>query len=227
MKVGLRFAVTSVLLVAFAVGCTCMQKPWGIGTLTGAGVGAVGGGIAAGAATNNTGAFDIGNDNEDKALAISTGAVSGAILGALLGHCLLDREVMETTQVTAAPPPAPAPPPPPVQQKIVLRGVNFDFNKSTIRADAASTLKEAAAILKQNADVKVSVEGHTDAIGSEAYNMKLSLRRAAAVKAFLVREGVAESRLSVRGFGKSQPVASNDTEDGRAQNRRVELKILQ
>ena len=226
MKVGLRFAVTSVLLVAFAVGCTCMQKPWGVGTLAGAGVGAIGGGIATGAAANNSGAFDIGNDNEDKALAIGTGAVGGAILGALLGHCFLDREAaIETTTVTTAPPPPP--PPPPVQQKIVLRGVNFDFDKATIRRDAAAILKEAAAILQQNPDVKVSVEGHTDSIGSDEYNMKLSLRRAAAVKAFLVREGVAESRLTIKGFGESQPVASNDTDDGRAQNRRVELKVMQ
>src|SRR3954469_3980791 len=122
MKVGLRFAVTSLLLVTFSVGCTCMQKPWGVGTLAGAGVGAIGGGIAAGAATNNTGAFDIGNDNEDKALAISTGAVSGAILGALIGHCLWDRTTLEQ-KVVAAPPPAP-PPPPAVQQRITLRGVN-------------------------------------------------------------------------------------------------------
>ena len=110
-------------------------------------------------------------------------------------------------------------------QKIVLRGVNFDFDKSNIRADAAPILREAAGILKENANVKVSVEGHTDAKGTDEYNLKLSMRRAAAVKAFLVKEGVAESQLSTRGLGESQPVASNDTEDGRAQNRRVELKV--
>jgi outer membrane protein OmpA-like peptidoglycan-associated protein len=221
MRVGLRFTVACGLLVAFAAGCTCMQKPWGYGAIGGGVVGAVGGGIATGAASNNTGAFDIGNDNEDKGLAIATGAVSGALLGALIGHCLMD-------QSAALPPPPPPPPTPaaaPVQKKIVLRGVNFDFDKANIRADAAPILKEAAGILKENANLKVSVEGHTDAKGSDDYNLKLSLRRAAAVKAFLVTEGVAESNLSTRGLGESQPVASNETDDGRAQNRRVELKV--
>jgi OmpA-OmpF porin, OOP family len=223
MKVGLRFAVTSVLLVAFAVGCTCMQKPWGMGTLTGAGVGAVAGGIATGAAANNTGAFDVGDDNTDKAVAAATGAVGGAILGALVGHCLLDRAVI-VTKVTAAPPPPPPPPAPPVQKKIILRGVNFDFNKANIRPDAVPILREAATILKDNPTLNVAVEGHTDSVGSDAYNLKLSLRRANAVKQFLVKEGIAETRLTTRGLGESQPVASNDTDDGRAQNRRVELK---
>ena len=77
MRVGLRFAVACALLVTFAAGCTCMQKPWGMGALAGGGAGAVGGGIATGAASNNTGAFDIGNDNEDKALAIATGVIGG------------------------------------------------------------------------------------------------------------------------------------------------------
>lgn len=225
MKVGLRFAVTSVLLVAFAVGCTCMQKPWGMGALEGAGVGAIAGGIATGAGTNNSGAFDVGNDNEDKGLAIATGAVGGALIGAVVGHCLLDRDAVVAQ---AAPPPPPAaPPPPPVQKKIVLRGVNFDFNKANIRPDAAGILREAATIVKDNAAVRISVEGHTDAIGSDEYNLKLSLRRATAVKQFLVKEGVAESRLAVRGLGETQPVASNDSEDGRAQNRRVELKVVE
>ncbi len=226
MKVGLRFAVTSVLLVAFAVGCTCMQKPWGTGAWTGAGVGAIAGGIATGAATNNSGAFNVGDDNTDKGVAIASGAVSGALLGAIIGHCLLDQAPV-VQAARPPPPPAAAPPPPPVQKKIVLRGVNFDFNKATIRPDAAGILREAATILKENAKLQVSVEGHTDAIGSDEYNLKLSLRRATAVKQFLVKEGIAESRLSVRGFGKTQPVASNDTDDGRAQNRRVELKVVE
>jgi OOP family OmpA-OmpF porin len=225
MKVGLRFAVTSALLVAFAVGCTCMQKQWGWGALSGAGVGAIGGGIATGAGTNNSGAFDVGNDNEDKGVAIASGAVGGALIGALIGHCLWDRAAVVAQ--AQPPPPAPSPSAPPVQKKIVLRGVNFDFDKATIRADGVPILREAATILKENAAVQVSVEGHTDSVGSDEYNLKLSLRRAAAVKAFLAKEGVAEGRLSTRGFGESQPVASNDTGDGRAQNRRVELKVTE
>src|SRR4029077_18219619 len=95
MKVGLRFAVTSLLLVAFAVGCTCMQKSWGTGALAGAGVGAIAGGIATGAAKNKTFAFHVGrNDTENKAVAIASGAVSGALIGALVGHCLWDHEVI-------------------------------------------------------------------------------------------------------------------------------------
>jgi OOP family OmpA-OmpF porin len=225
MKVGLRFAVTSVLLVAFAVGCTCMQKPWGMGALEGAGVGAIGGGIAAGAGANNSGAFNVGNDNEDKGVAAAAGALSGALVGAVIGHCLWDREAV----VAQAPPPPPpaAPAPPPVQKKIVLRGVNFDFNKANIRADAVGILREAATILKDNPNVQVAVEGHTDSIGSDQYNLKLSLQRATSVKQFLVKEGVPDARLSVRGLGKTQPVASNDTDDGRAQNRRVELKVAE
>jgi outer membrane protein OmpA-like peptidoglycan-associated protein len=129
------------------------------------------------------------------------------------------------------PPPAPilaqAPPPPPapVKRKIVLRGVNFDFDKSDIRADARPVLNEAVATLKTEGVIRVVAEGHTDGIGSDSYNEKLSQRRAAAVKAYLVKGGIDASRIETAGFGESRPVATNDTADGRAQNRRVELRI--
>jgi outer membrane protein OmpA-like peptidoglycan-associated protein len=211
MKVQWRFAVTSALLVTLTVGCAgvqrCMDKDWGTGTLAGAGVGAIAGGIAAGAASNNTGAFDIGDDNEDKALAIGTGVIAGSAIGALIGHCLWDRAPLPSP---VPPPPAPAPTPAPVKQKIVLRGVNFDFDKATIRPDAAPILDEAARVLSENPDVNVSVAGHTDAVGTDEYN-----------------QGVSADRLSTKGFGESEPVATNENADGRAQNRRVELKTLE
>jgi len=225
MRVGVRFVVTSAVLATFAVGCAgvqrCTEKTWGKGALAGAGVGAVGGGIAGGAAANNTGAFDIGSDNEDKALGISTGAVGGAVLGALIGHCLWDRD--PPIPPTPPPPPAPAPE---VKQKIVLRGVNFDFDRAEIRDDAAAILDEAARILGENDGVNVSVEGHTDSVGADSYNQSLSERRAGAVQDYLVGAGVGADRLSTKGMGESDPVASNDTGDGRAQNRRVELKTI-
>jgi outer membrane protein OmpA-like peptidoglycan-associated protein len=137
--------------------------------------------------------------------------------------------VQHVFQIAQAPEPAPPPPPPPppvTKRRIVLRGVNFDFDKSTIRPDARAILDEAVATLRGEPDVRVSVEGHTDAVGSDDYNMRLSERRASAVADYLERGGIARGRLSPKGFGESEPVASNVDEDGRAQNRRVELRIL-
>jgi len=121
--------------------------------------------------------------------------------------------------------PPPPPPPPPTKEKIVLRAVHFDFNKSNIRSDARPILDEAARMLKERGEVKIVVEGHTDSIGGDAYNMKLSKRRAEAVKRYLVEHRIAASRITSEGFGKRQPVASNATAEGRAQNRRVELHV--
>jgi outer membrane protein OmpA-like peptidoglycan-associated protein len=108
--------------------------------------------------------------------------------------------------------------------------VNFDYDKANIRSDARPILDEAAQALKDNPDVNVTIEGHTDSIGSDSYNQALSERRAQAVKAYLVSQGVAASRLSTEGKGESEPIADNtrngrDNPDGRAMNRRAELKV--
>lgn len=152
------------------------------------------------------------------------GAASGAVLCGLLGHVFLDPPVEAQIPPPPPPPVAEAAPAPPVKQRIVLRGVYFDFNKSDIRADARPVLEQAATILQQNPSVQVLVEGHTDNIGSAEYNQALSVRRAESVFRYLVNLGVAPERFRVEGFGKSNPIASNDTEAGRAQNRRVELR---
>jgi len=128
------------------------------------------------------------------------------------------------------PPPPPPPPPPapsPVKEKIVLRGVNFDFDRAEIRGDAAVILDEAVEILNRNPDRQVVIEGHTDWTGPEDYNQSLSESRAEAVKRYMIENGVDGARLSTVGMGESQPVAPNDTRDGRARNRRVELKVLE
>lgn len=136
-----------------------------------------------------------------------------------------------------APRPAPPPPvaqaepapvlPPPTKKKIVLRGVNFDFDRAEIRADARPILDQAVRTLGEEANVSVVVAGHTDSVGSDAYNLRLSERRARAVRDYLVGQGVEAQRLTVQAYGESRPVADNSTDEGRAQNRRVELEVEQ
>ncbi len=120
-------------------------------------------------------------------------------------------------------PPPPLPPPPMVREKLVLRGIHFDFNKSRIRPGDAAVLDEDASTLKANPDMAVNVNGYCDAIGGEEYNIKLSDRRAVAVVDYLVKSGIPSSQLIPHGYGKTDFVATNDTAEGRAQNRRVEL----
>jgi outer membrane protein OmpA-like peptidoglycan-associated protein len=119
-------------------------------------------------------------------------------------------------------PPPPPPPPPPVE-KIVLRGVHFDFNKYNIRPGDAAVLDEAAASLKGHSDVVVNVNGYCDSIGGVEYNLKLSEKRAEAVVDYLEKDGIPADRLVPHGYGKTNFVATNSTREGRAQNRRVEL----
>jgi outer membrane protein OmpA-like peptidoglycan-associated protein len=109
---------------------------------------------------------------------------------------------------------------------ISLSGVLFDFDKADLRDDAVPALQEAARILKQNPDVDVELRGYTDSLGSDAYNIALSERRAQAVFDFLVGQGIDANRMVVHGFGKSDPVATNDTEEGRQQNRRVDFVVI-
>ena len=108
--------------------------------------------------------------------------------------------------------------------RVEVPGIYFDFNKATLNPLSRSTLTEIAGLLTRNAGWRMTIEGHTDNVGSDAYNEDLSTRRAAAVKEALVREhGVADGRLTTAGFGESRPRETNDTIAGRARNRRVEL----
>ncbi|KAF1709400.1 hypothetical protein CSC70_11400 [Pseudoxanthomonas kalamensis DSM 18571] len=114
----------------------------------------------------------------------------------------------------------------PVPLSIDLKGVNFDFDKSTLRPDAVAILGEAVEILKRYPDLRVEVAGHTDSIGTEAYNQGLSQRRADVVYKYLTDNGIDASRLvGPTGFGESRPIDSNSTKEGRARNRRTELNV--
>jgi OOP family OmpA-OmpF porin len=126
-----------------------------------------------------------------------------------------------------APAPAPAYVPTAAPQKLVLQGLNFDFDKSAIRPEDFDRLDKDVATLKEWGDVNVEVAGHTDSVGTDEYNVGLSLRRANAVRDYLISKNVPADRLTVKGYGESQPVADNATEAGRFQNRRVELVPMQ
>jgi len=125
--------------------------------------------------------------------------------------------------VVAAPEPAPAALAPVAPQKLVMEGVNFDFDKAVIRQEDIPKLDRDVATLKEWGDVKVEVAGHTCNIGTDEYNMGLSQRRADAVRNYLISQGISADRLTAKGYGESQPIADNATREGRVQNRRVEL----
>lgn len=101
--------------------------------------------------------------------------------------------------------------------------INFDFGKATIRPDSQPIIKQIVEMLKSNPDLKLSVEGHTDNVGSPKSNKTLSEERAKAVVAAIVGEGIDPKRMSALGHGQDKPIADNKTEEGRAKNRRVEL----
>lgn len=123
--------------------------------------------------------------------------------------------------------PAPAPKPKPVAEKVTFAAdVLFDFDKSDIKAEGRSKLDDLAGKMKTiNLEVVIAI-GHTDSIGTDAYNQKLSVRRAEAVKKYLSSKGVEGNRIYTEGKGEKQPVASNKTKEGRAKNRRTEIEVI-
>lgn len=106
---------------------------------------------------------------------------------------------------------------------VAVYGIRFDTGKATILPDSENTLGEIVKMMQQNAEVNLSVEGHTDNVGSAASNQSLSEKRAQSVVAWLTAHGIATTRLKAKGWGQTKPLESNNTEDGRAKNRRVEL----
>ena len=126
------------------------------------------------------------------------------------------------------PPPAPAPAPqPPAATKVTYAAdAFFDFDKAVLKPEGKAKLDDLIGKIKGiNLEVIIAV-GHTDDIGTDAYNQKLSVRRAESVKAYLVSKGIEKNRVYTEGKGEKQPIASNKTAEGRAKNRRVEIEVV-
>lgn len=109
--------------------------------------------------------------------------------------------------------------------KVVLHDINFEFDSARLTATAKQSLAKVAEGLRGQPSMELLIEGHTDSVGADAYNLKLSKQRANAARDYLIGEGISPSRLSADGMGESKPVASNKTKDGRAENRRVEFSV--
>jgi OOP family OmpA-OmpF porin len=112
------------------------------------------------------------------------------------------------------------------RKTLVLGDINFEFDSDKLTADSEMILDSVAESLTHFADARVEVSGHTDSKGRDSYNLDLSQRRADAVKAYLAGKGIDEGRMETKGYGESAPIADNATEEGMAQNRRVELKKI-
>jgi outer membrane protein OmpA-like peptidoglycan-associated protein len=190
-------------------------------------------GAAIGAAICGGTAAYIGHQNDsnpDKAAL--TGAIACGLVGGTIGAILAKEDVMVPPEPIVEPIPEPKPAVVEevavveVPEKIVLRGINFDFDKSDIKPEFVPVLDEAVEILKKHPDTNVIIEGHTDWIGTEKYNQGLSERRAASVCKYLVEKDISKNSLETVGYGETNPIADNNTPEGRSMNRRVVFKIL-
>lgn len=182
------------------------------GTVIGATAGAVLGGV-------------LGN-NIGKGHNAPLGAVLGGIVGGVAGNVIGNKMDKQAKEIKETLPGAE------VERvgegiKVTMKEnmVNFGFDSSDLTSAAKTNLNKLAEVLANNPDTNINIYGHTDSKGSDSYNLGLSDRRAASVKSYLMSKGIASSRLIARGVGENEPIASNSTEDGRAQNRRVEFAI--
>jgi len=211
-----KITAGGVLAVLSLTGCAQMRSDpmckYGMPILGGA-LGATGGGLG-------VSEIEPTPSKGEVAGGAAAGLVVGSLLGLVAGHYLCEEQA---TPPPPPPPPAAAAPPAKGTKIATITGPNFDFDKASLTAEGKSRVREAAAVLKQHPTLRVSVEGHTDSVGSDVYNERLSERRAQTVAELLGVEGVSRSRLDVRGFGKTRPIADNKTAAGRAENRRVEI----
>ncbi|SPD74084.1 OmpA/MotB domain protein [uncultured Desulfobacterium sp.] len=198
-------------IVILIFGCAQTKEAAKTKTGKGAAIGAAGGAIA--------GAV-IGHQSGHRGAGALIGGVTGAIIGGAIGY-KLDQQAKELEQI----------PDTHVEKKedrlvvTMSDSVLFDENSAILKSEAKETLSQTADVMVRYPDSDILVKGHTDSSGSEAYNQELSERRAKMVQNFLIAQGVSAARITAIGFGKTMPVAPNDTPQNRQKNRRVEIEI--
>lgn len=207
----IRIALYSLALSTaclLGIGCHTFNK-----TQKGAAIGAGTGGII--------GAF-IGKTAGNTAMGAIIGGAVGGTAGAFIGHNM-DKQAAEIKQTV------PGATVTREGEGIIVKfdsGILFDVDKTDIKPAAQTNLKNLAASLQENGQTNILIIGHTDNTGTGAYNVDLSVHRAASVKGYLVDNGIKKSRLNIDGRGETEPIADNTTSNGRAQNRRVEIVIM-
>ncbi|HUP61120.1 MAG TPA: OmpA family protein [Thermoanaerobaculia bacterium] len=208
----LRKGFILILIAVFAVACATTDDDPNRKTKRGATIGAVAGAIA--------GAV-VGNQSGRNRTGAVVGAAAGAAVGAAIGR-RMDKQEQELKQIEGVDVTRPS------EGEITVAltsDILFDFNSADLRSASRSTLNSLAANFSQYPDNQVIVEGHTDSVGSQEYNQKLSERRAANVADHLIDRGVPNTNMLVVGYGKLRPKADNATAEGRQLNRRVEIHI--
>ncbi len=203
---------TSILLLAALLAAACATNDPNQKTKEGAGAGAAAGAIV--------GAI-IGNQSGNNRTGAVGGAAAGAAIGAALGH-RMDQQQKELQKIQGVEVSRPA------EGEIAVNLTNdilFDFNSASLRTESQQTLAALASNFRNYPDEQVTIEGHTDSIGTPSYNQTLSEQRASAVSSYLSTEGVPSGRITSIGYGETRPKASNDTPEGRQLNRRVEIHI--
>jgi outer membrane protein OmpA-like peptidoglycan-associated protein len=182
-------------------------------TMKGTGIGAAAGGVVGGI---------IGKQTGNTAVGAIIGAAVGGAAGAYIGN-YMDKQAeemqadLEGAKIER------------VGEGIKITfdsGILYDVNKATLRSEAKTNLDKMAVILNKYPDTNILIEGHTDATGTDEHNLELSRNRASSVSNYLAGLGVDPARFTAMGYGESQPIATNDTDEGRQQNRRVELAIM-
>jgi outer membrane protein OmpA-like peptidoglycan-associated protein len=183
-------------------------------TKKGAVIGGVAGAIAGAIIHNNRGS---GNAKRGAVVGGVVGAATGAIVGAMMDK--QERELRQIEGIDVARTDED-------ELKVTVRNeILFDFNSSSLRSSSRDELREMAGVFNKYGETTIVVAGHTDSVGSDSYNDRLSDRRASTVAGYLEDYGVRSSRIDAVGYGESRPKASNSTSSGRQQNRRVELYI--